>query len=80
MELQQLSLGTKIKMKLEQPTFICSGRDVKECYYRGTIVGKNENDIIEISFKYKGNFIVGHYNIILEHFMEEYLRDIKIIS
>lgn len=35
----------KIKLKLEQPAIMCSGREKVECYFRGKIICQNDNSI-----------------------------------
>lgn len=76
--LQQLQFGDKVKMKLEQPIIKCNGRSEVICFYRGKVV-----DIklyhIKIEFKYKGNLVDYWYNVINNSFVEEELKDIKII-
>lgn len=50
MERSQLQLGSKVKLKLEQPAIICGGRKRVTCYYRGVVSYITEK-YIYISFK-----------------------------
>jgi hypothetical protein len=43
----------KVKLKLEQPAIMCSGRERINCFYRGKLLGK-ENNLTSISFKSYG--------------------------
>lgn len=43
-----------IKLKLEQPGIICSGRTKVECFYRGKVVNEDENCLI-VTFKSYGH-------------------------
>ena len=79
MELQQLSLGSKVKMKPEQPIFKCSGRDDVTCYYKGTVTQVFAN-CVRISFKYKGEYRENLYDIVNNTFVKEELKDIKIVK
>lgn len=77
--LQQLKLGDKVKLKLEQPKIKCSGRSEVNCFYRGKIIETYENSYnVVISFKYKGKLLEKTYNK-FSGFEEEELKDIKII-
>ncbi len=49
-------MSRKVKLKLEQPAIMCSGRDKVECFYRGKIV--LEQDGFEgIEFKSYGKIV-----------------------
>ena len=56
MDLQQLKLGSKVKLKLIQPSIKCSGRDDVAFQTRGKIIDLSE-DYIKIEFKSKGELI-----------------------
>jgi hypothetical protein len=79
MEQQQLTLGSKVKLKLVQPRFICSGRDAVSCTYKGTIVQMWEK-LICIEFKYRKELIKAWYHLGEKSFVvNEELKDIKLI-
>lgn len=78
MELQQLKLGDKVKLKLIQPQFKCSGREETTCFYRGEIVIIPQFNSVMIEFKYKGKIIREWYQENLG-FRRKDINDIKII-
>lgn len=78
MELKQLQLGDKVKMKLIQPKIKCSGRDTVECFYRGKIIHVPKFNAYLIEFKFKGKIIRDWYYINFG-FRNKELKDIKII-
>lgn len=79
MEQQQLILGSKVKLKLIQPHFICSGRDAVSCNYKGVITYIG-NKLVLIKFKYRGELIEAWYHLGEKSFViNEELKDIKLI-
>lgn len=82
MEKSQLTLGSKVKLKLVQPNIKCSGRDDVTCYYRGKIIETLEDSVF-IEFKYKGRLERELYYSNLSDlgigFYKEEFRDIKIV-
>lgn len=50
MELSQLKLGSKVKMKLLQPDIICNGRTRIEVYFRGKVIAIG-SDFVTVKFK-----------------------------
>ena len=77
MELLQLQLNSKVKLKLVQPAIKCSGRDEVTCYYRGIVESKFDH-LIQIKIKSKGEehfLIFSDYNKCLTPGFE----DIKIM-
>ncbi len=70
----------KVKLKLIQPEFKCSGRKDITCYYRGEIINENYGWYL-IKFKYKGELIKQWYRYINdEGFEKEELHNIKLIT
>lgn len=74
----------KVKLKLKQPTMICSGRDFKECTYRGRILEEDRHCYL-IEFKYKNEMIKDYYwkeNSISPSigFEKEEIQDIKLVE
>lgn len=82
MEKSQLTLGSKVKLKLVQPNIKCAGRDDVTCYYRGKIIEILEDSVF-IEFKYKGRLERELYYSSLSDlgigFYKEDFRDIKIV-
>ena len=62
-------LPKSIKLKLEQPNIICSGRKRIECYYKGKIIKESPN-LLLIEFKSKGDKVTLLYNKIEKQFIE----------
>lgn len=50
MELSQLRLGSRVKMKLLQPDIICDGRTRIEAYFRGKVIAIG-SDFVTVKFK-----------------------------
>lgn len=78
MDKLQLILNSKVKMKLVQPNFICSGRKPTSCHYRGEVI-KEDETTYTILFKHKNLLKEGVISKENATFVEEELEDIKII-
>lgn len=76
--MQKLVLGQKVKMKLSQPSIMCSGRKSVECYYRGKVTGINPTHA-RILFKRYGAEDEYFYNLETQEFEDEDLKDIVIL-
>ena len=78
MDKLQLSLGSKVKIKLVQPNIKCIGRDDVVCFYRGKIVSEDD-EYFTIRFKHKGllkDFLYSKKYLI---FVEESIKDLVLI-
>ena len=65
-----------VKLKIEQPAIICSGRKEVKCFYRGKIVEDNNLDLKVINFKSFGQNI--EVTFIRENCVTEGWEDLKI--
>lgn len=78
MEEKQQQSTRNIKLKLEQPAIMCSGRERVTCYYRGKIVRESENYYKVITFKSHGEEVqVSFYG---PRCITEGWEDLKIIK
>lgn len=76
--MEKLPQLRSIKLKLEQPGIICSGRTKVECFYRGKVVKEDENCLI-VTFKSYGQ----EKRVLFQKFdgmcITEDWRDLKIV-
>ena len=69
MEVQQLKLDSKVKLKLIQPQFKCSGRDDVSCNYKGKVIAL-KGKLVCIEFKYRKELIQAWYDLGEKSFFE----------
>lgn len=75
-----LSINTKVRLRINQPTLMCSGRDTVTCYYRGTVIAiKADENLVQIAFRHKSAMLEEWYNIKTNCFVLPELQDIKLI-
>lgn len=77
MDLQQLKLGSKVKLKLIQPQFKCSGRDDVEFQTRGKVKEVSKY-WFSVEFKSRGELVTVEFDDEGTCLTDSF-RDLKII-
>jgi len=83
MEQLQPKYTNKVKLKLEQPSIICSGRDRVECYYRGKITSwiiGNPHSYFDVTFKSKGEIVTVTFRALDDVCLNHGWEDLKIVK
>lgn len=78
--MQTLTVGKTVKLKLDQPTVMCSGRGRVTCHYRAKVIAiAPDHKTVLLSFRYKGKTIAHLYSARIGGFVNPELKDTKLV-